>query len=103
MPIIMKIFESSSMNKEIGAAIGLSANSLRVLSYLGFDVENLRAGDYLGVHVDFSVAARTRFIMTFCRTWFNSNGGDHGGKFDALHDPDNTFGRVGQSKIGFIH
>ncbi|KAJ7917162.1 hypothetical protein B0H13DRAFT_336327 [Mycena leptocephala] len=73
----VQIFESSSMNKEIGAAIGLSANSLRVLSYLGFDAENLRAGDYLGV------------------TWFNSNGGDHGGKFDALHDPDNTFGRPG--------
>ncbi|KAJ7108123.1 FAD/NAD(P)-binding domain-containing protein [Mycena epipterygia] len=69
------IFESSSMNKEIGAAITLSANSLRVLTYLGVNLNNLRAGDYLGV------------------MWFDSKGGD--GKFDALHDPDNTFGRYG--------
>ncbi|KAJ7101992.1 hypothetical protein C8R44DRAFT_887774 [Mycena epipterygia] len=38
------IFESSSMNKEIGAAITLSANSLRVLTYLGVNLNNLRAG-----------------------------------------------------------
>ncbi|KAJ7102020.1 hypothetical protein C8R44DRAFT_859181 [Mycena epipterygia] len=69
------IFESSSMNKEIGAAITLSANALRVLTYLGVNLNNLRAGDYLGV------------------MWFDSKGGD--GKFDALHDPDNTFGRYG--------
>ncbi|KAJ7610012.1 FAD/NAD(P)-binding domain-containing protein [Mycena polygramma] len=69
------VFESSSTNKEIGAALSLSANSLRVLTFLGFDVKNLRAGDYFGV------------------TWFDSAGGE--GKFDALHDPHNTFGRPG--------
>ncbi|KAJ7456218.1 hypothetical protein FB451DRAFT_1512695 [Mycena latifolia] len=37
------------MNKEIGAAsaLSLSATSLRVLTHLGFNVENLRAGDHL--------------------------------------------------------
>lgn len=39
------------MNREIGAAVALSANSLRVLTYLGFDAKNLRAGDYMGVYV----------------------------------------------------
>ncbi|KAJ7488282.1 FAD/NAD(P)-binding domain-containing protein [Mycena latifolia] len=69
----IQIFESSSMNKEIGAALSLSANSLRVLTHLGFNVENLRAGDHLG------------------GTWFDSQGGE--GRFDALHDPHDTFGR----------
>ncbi|KAF7368623.1 FAD/NAD(P)-binding domain-containing protein [Mycena venus] len=73
----VQIFESSSMNKEIGAAIAVTANSLRVLTYLGFDVKNLKATDYLGY------------------TWFNSNGGE--GNFDALEDPHDTFGRPGIS------
>ncbi|KAF8121654.1 FAD/NAD(P)-binding domain-containing protein [Mycena galopus ATCC 62051] len=73
----VQIFESSSMSKEIGAAIAVTANSLRVLTYLGFDIKNLRAEDYLGY------------------TWLNSNGGE--GKFDALEDPHNTFGRPGIS------
>ncbi|KAJ6517422.1 hypothetical protein C8R47DRAFT_1031902 [Mycena vitilis] len=73
----VQIFESSSMNKEIGAAIGLSANALRALAYLGFHVENLRATDYFGM------------------TWFNSNGAEGAGKFDALYDPKDTFGRPG--------
>ncbi|KAJ7214473.1 hypothetical protein GGX14DRAFT_563285 [Mycena pura] len=69
------VFESSALNKEIGAAIALSANSLRVLAYLGFEVRNLRAVDYLGV------------------TWFDSQGGE--GKLDRLHDPRDTFGKPG--------
>ncbi|KAJ7676214.1 hypothetical protein B0H17DRAFT_1207490 [Mycena rosella] len=69
------IFESSSINREISAAISLTANALRVLTYLGVNVKNLRAGDNLGV------------------MWFNSEGGE--GKFDALYDPHNTFGRYG--------
>ncbi|KAJ6628572.1 FAD/NAD(P)-binding domain-containing protein [Mycena sp. CBHHK59/15] len=69
----VQIFESSRMNKEIGAAIALSANSLRVLTYLGFDVKHLRALDYLGV------------------MWYGSQGGD--GAFDPLKDPLNTFDR----------
>ncbi|KAJ7121571.1 hypothetical protein C8R44DRAFT_786479 [Mycena epipterygia] len=44
----VQVFESSSMDKEIGAALSLSPNSLRVLTYLGFNINNLRAGDYLG-------------------------------------------------------
>ncbi|KAJ7610004.1 FAD/NAD(P)-binding domain-containing protein [Mycena polygramma] len=44
------VFESSSMNKEIGAALSLSANSLRLLTFLGFDIKNLRACNYFGVH-----------------------------------------------------
>ncbi|KAJ7484789.1 FAD/NAD(P)-binding domain-containing protein [Mycena galericulata] len=71
----VQIFESSSMNKEIGAAIGLSANSLRVLTYLGFNIKKLRAGDYMGV------------------MWLDSMGGE--GKFDVLHDAQNTLGRPG--------
>ncbi|KAJ6576124.1 FAD/NAD(P)-binding domain-containing protein, partial [Mycena vulgaris] len=71
----VQIFESSSMNKEIGAAITLSANSLRVLTHLGLNIQSLRAGDNLGV------------------MWFDSKGGE--GKFEALHDPHDTFGRYG--------
>ncbi|KAJ7488189.1 FAD/NAD(P)-binding domain-containing protein [Mycena latifolia] len=71
----VQIFESSSMNKEIGAAIALPANSLRVLAHLGVNTESLRHGDYFGV------------------MWFHSDGGE--GKFDRLYDPQNSFGRYG--------
>ncbi|KAJ7162797.1 hypothetical protein C8R43DRAFT_1063059 [Mycena crocata] len=67
------IFESSSMNKEIGAAITVSANSLRVLTYLGFNTKTLRACDY----------------SRLCGE----------GRFEALNDPHNTFGRVSEFRI----
>ncbi|KAF7350158.1 FAD/NAD(P)-binding domain-containing protein [Mycena venus] len=82
----VQIFESSSMNKEIGAAIGVTANSLRVLTYQGFDIKNLRAVDYLGMHVYFLHARLT---------WLDSNGCGRDSKFDILEDPHNTFGRPG--------
>ncbi|KAF7344842.1 FAD/NAD(P)-binding domain-containing protein [Mycena venus] len=37
------IFEESAVNKEIGAAIAMQENAIRVLEYLGFRKENLRA------------------------------------------------------------
>ncbi|KAJ6554237.1 hypothetical protein B0H19DRAFT_1377200 [Mycena capillaripes] len=44
----VEIFESSLMNREIGAAISIPANALRVLEYLGYDKDNLKGVDSLG-------------------------------------------------------
>ncbi|KAJ7191308.1 FAD/NAD(P)-binding domain-containing protein [Mycena pura] len=67
----VEVFESSALNKEIGAALSLTSNALRALSYLGFNINNLRAGDYRGV------------------MWFDSRGGE--GKFAKMHDLRNSF------------
>ncbi|KAJ7486821.1 FAD/NAD(P)-binding domain-containing protein [Mycena latifolia] len=71
----VEIFESSSMNKEIGAALGLSANALRALTHLGANLKRLRPYDMHGA------------------TWFDAQGGE--GTAEAWHDPHNTFGRYG--------
>ncbi|KAJ6554238.1 FAD/NAD(P)-binding domain-containing protein [Mycena capillaripes] len=45
----VKIFEASSLNREIGAAIGVPPNAMRVLKTFGYDQKNLRSCDYRGV------------------------------------------------------
>ncbi|KAJ7136731.1 FAD/NAD(P)-binding domain-containing protein [Mycena epipterygia] len=45
----IKIFETSTMNKEIGAAIGVQANAVRVLEYLGYRKENFKGVDQEGI------------------------------------------------------
>jgi salicylate hydroxylase len=44
-----QVFEASLVNKEIGAAIGVPPNSMRVLEAFGYDQKNLRSCDYRGV------------------------------------------------------
>ncbi|KAJ7123515.1 FAD/NAD(P)-binding domain-containing protein [Mycena epipterygia] len=46
---LVKVFESSPLNKEIGAAIGVPPNAMRVLDALGYAPENLRSSEYKGV------------------------------------------------------
>ncbi|KAJ7879154.1 FAD/NAD(P)-binding domain-containing protein [Mycena leptocephala] len=45
----VEIFESSLMNREIGAAITVKANAMRVLEYFGYEQENLRGVDFFGL------------------------------------------------------
>ncbi|KAJ7857030.1 FAD/NAD(P)-binding domain-containing protein [Mycena leptocephala] len=47
----VEIFESSLMNREIGAAITVQANAMRVLEYFGYEQDNLRGVDYFGVWI----------------------------------------------------
>jgi len=44
----VEIFESSSMKREIGAALTVQANAFRVLEYFGYDEDNLKGVDLLG-------------------------------------------------------
>ncbi|KAJ7484267.1 hypothetical protein FB451DRAFT_1169338 [Mycena latifolia] len=44
----VEIFETSSLNKEIGAAIGVQTNAQRVLEYFGYTQENLKGVESLG-------------------------------------------------------
>ncbi|KAJ7123511.1 FAD/NAD(P)-binding domain-containing protein [Mycena epipterygia] len=46
---LVKVFESSPLNKEIGAAIGVPPNAMRVLDALGYAPENLRSSENKGV------------------------------------------------------
>jgi hypothetical protein len=46
---MLQVFESSPLNKEIGAAIVVPPNAMRVLASLGYDPENLRSSEYRGV------------------------------------------------------
>jgi hypothetical protein len=39
------------MNREIGAAITVQANAMRVLEYFGYEQENLRGVDFFGVWI----------------------------------------------------
>ncbi|KAJ7783992.1 FAD/NAD(P)-binding domain-containing protein [Mycena maculata] len=43
------VFESSPLNKEIGTAIGVPPNAMRILETLGYSQENLRSSEYRGV------------------------------------------------------
>ncbi|KAJ7800185.1 FAD/NAD(P)-binding domain-containing protein, partial [Mycena olivaceomarginata] len=45
---LVKVFEASLVNKDIGAAIGVPPNSVRVLEAFGYDQKNLRSCDYRG-------------------------------------------------------
>ncbi|KAJ6530286.1 FAD/NAD(P)-binding domain-containing protein [Mycena capillaripes] len=42
------IFESSSMKREIGAAITVQGNAMRVLEYLGYEEKNLKGVEFFG-------------------------------------------------------
>ncbi|KAJ7123541.1 FAD/NAD(P)-binding domain-containing protein [Mycena epipterygia] len=46
---LVKVFESSPLNKEIGAAIAVPPNAMRVLKALGYAPENLRSSDNRGI------------------------------------------------------
>jgi salicylate hydroxylase len=46
-----QVLEASPVNKEIGAAIGVPPNSMRVLETLGYDQRNLRSCEYRGVSI----------------------------------------------------
>jgi len=52
---LVQVFESSPLNKEIGAAIGVPPNAMRVLETLGYSEKNLRGVDFTGV-VGYSAA-----------------------------------------------
>ncbi|KAJ7123514.1 hypothetical protein C8R44DRAFT_831231 [Mycena epipterygia] len=45
----VEIFESSLMNQEIGAAITIQANASRVLEYFGYNKDNLKGVEFLGL------------------------------------------------------
>ncbi|KAJ6607168.1 hypothetical protein B0H10DRAFT_2228177 [Mycena sp. CBHHK59/15] len=45
----VKVFEASPVNREIGAAIGVPPNAMRVLEAFGYDQKNLRSCDYRGI------------------------------------------------------
>ncbi|KAJ7060194.1 FAD/NAD(P)-binding domain-containing protein [Mycena amicta] len=71
----VEIFESSHMNKEIGAAITVQANAIRVLEYLGYDPVNLKGVDFFGT------------------VRFNAAGGE--GAVRVMEFPNDTLGRAG--------
>ncbi|KAJ6629778.1 hypothetical protein B0H10DRAFT_1939418 [Mycena sp. CBHHK59/15] len=48
---IVKVFESSQLNREIGAALCVPPNALRVLATLGYSQKNLRSSDFRGMVV----------------------------------------------------
>ncbi|KAJ7101323.1 FAD/NAD(P)-binding domain-containing protein [Mycena belliarum] len=70
------VFEASPTNTELGAAVSLSANALRALNHIGFDLKQLRGCDMLGSYVSLALL-----------------GGE--GRFNAWYDPLNTFGHYG--------
>ncbi|KAF7373938.1 FAD/NAD(P)-binding domain-containing protein [Mycena sanguinolenta] len=74
------VFESSLMNKEIGAAITVQRNAIRVLEYLGYNPDNLKGVDCYGVIVHLTVR-------------FSASGGE--GKTHLLLIPTENMGRTG--------
>ncbi|KAJ7104907.1 hypothetical protein C8R44DRAFT_746163 [Mycena epipterygia] len=46
---LVKVFETSRLDKEIGAAIVVSPNVMCVLEALGYALENLRSSEYIGI------------------------------------------------------
>ncbi|KAJ7923373.1 FAD/NAD(P)-binding domain-containing protein [Mycena leptocephala] len=60
----IKIFEASSSNKEIGAAIGIQANAVRVLEYLGYRKENFKGVNQDGVEA-FSITTSRSSHLSF--------------------------------------
>ncbi|KAJ7437270.1 FAD/NAD(P)-binding domain-containing protein [Mycena galericulata] len=71
----VEIFESSQMNKEIGAALTVQANAMRVLEYFGYEKENLKGVDFFGT------------------VRYSSLGGE--GSTNLMQFPKNTMGRAG--------
>ncbi|KAJ7661965.1 FAD/NAD(P)-binding domain-containing protein [Mycena polygramma] len=71
----VEVFESSLMNKEIGAAITVQANAMRVLEYFGYEKDNLRGVDFFGT------------------VRFSAVGGE--GATQLFHVPQDSVGRAG--------
>lgn len=46
-----QVFECSLMKREIGAAISVQTNAIRVLEYFGYDPDSLKGVDFYGVRV----------------------------------------------------
>ncbi|KAJ7915323.1 FAD/NAD(P)-binding domain-containing protein [Mycena leptocephala] len=61
---LVRVLEASPVNKEIGAAIGVPPNSMRVLETLGYDQRNLRSCEYRGV-VAYNAAGGEGLSMLF--------------------------------------
>ncbi|KAJ7224547.1 FAD/NAD(P)-binding domain-containing protein [Mycena pura] len=59
-----QIFEASALNKEIGAAIGVPPNAMKILETYGYDQKNLRSCEYRGV-VAYSAAGGEPKRMVF--------------------------------------
>ncbi|KAJ6485323.1 FAD/NAD(P)-binding domain-containing protein [Mycena vitilis] len=78
-PDNLKVFESSCMNKEIGAAITVQANAMQVLEYLGYEKDNLKGVDFFG--------ARRKTVR------FSAVGGE--GATQLFHVPQDSVGRAG--------
>jgi hypothetical protein len=46
-----QVFEASAANKEIGAALTVPPNALRLLKSFGYEHKNLRSCEYRGVSI----------------------------------------------------
>ncbi|KAJ6540993.1 FAD/NAD(P)-binding domain-containing protein [Mycena vulgaris] len=71
----VEIFETSLMNKEIGAAITVQVNAMRVMEYFGYNKDNLKGVDLFGT------------------VRFSSVGGE--GATNVMQFPKNIMGRAG--------
>ncbi|KAJ7459403.1 FAD/NAD(P)-binding domain-containing protein [Mycena galericulata] len=76
----VEIFESSQMNKEIGAALTVQANAMRVLEYFGYEKENLKGVDFFWTNNGGKTVR------------YSSLGGE--GSTNLMQFPKNTMGRV---------
>ncbi|KAJ7696958.1 FAD/NAD(P)-binding domain-containing protein [Mycena rosella] len=61
---LVKVFESSLRSRDIGAAIGIPPNSMRVLETLGYSLGNLRSTEYRGV-VAYNADGSKAYTATF--------------------------------------
>ncbi|KAJ7135197.1 FAD/NAD(P)-binding domain-containing protein [Mycena crocata] len=63
--VMVEIFESSRMNKELGAAITAQANAIRVLEFFGYDPKNLDCVPMTGIRSYNSLSGESPpFVMT---------------------------------------
>ncbi|KAJ7437252.1 FAD/NAD(P)-binding domain-containing protein [Mycena galericulata] len=59
----VKVLEASPLNKEIGAAIGVPPNAMRVLETFGYSQKNFSSSDYKGVVVYRAAGGEGRTVM----------------------------------------
>lgn len=79
------------MNREIGAAIGVQANAMRVLEYFGYNEDNLQGVDFVGVS---SSLIFYHFLTREKTMNFSSTGGEVKETINLTDLPDITGGRV---------
>ncbi|KAJ7661960.1 FAD/NAD(P)-binding domain-containing protein [Mycena polygramma] len=60
---IVKVFEASALDRQIGAAIVIPPNSVRVLEAFGFNQDNLRSCEYRGIVAYNAVGGDGRTIV----------------------------------------